>query len=341
MFKFSENLNLKSILPEWLSSGHSQQSHGPLELLVVQPTPFCNLDCSYCYLADRSNPDRMSFDTLRKTLERTIESGLVSDRFTLVWHAGEPLTVGVGYFKEAVKIVSEVVGDSATVRHSIQTNGVLIDDDWCDFFIERKVNIGVSIDGPAAIHDRYRKTRNGKGTHARTLRGIEKLKSRDIKFHTISVLTDVALSAPVEMFDFFLELAPDRCCFNIEEQEGINQLTSLSKYDGKSQVKAFFMKLMALNAANGFPLSVRELDGALGVIQGWKPDQESELSNHCQEINPFRIITVDINGNFSTFSPELIDALDESNQNFTIGNIQDTGFREAAAGYRFRKIYHL
>src|SRR5215213_9657981 len=113
---------------------------GPLELLVVQPTPFCNLDCSYCYLPNRADTRRMSLTTLDRTFRWVAESGLVREPFTLLWHAGEPLAVPVAWYEAAAEMLREY-GAGWQVTESFQTNATLIDDEWCRYFLRHGVEV--------------------------------------------------------------------------------------------------------------------------------------------------------------------------------------------------------
>src|SRR5262245_52159348 len=106
---------------------------GPLELLVLQPTPFCNINCSYCYLPDRQSRRRMSPDTLSETFRWVFGSGLAREPFTLLWHAGEPLVLPVSFYATAEELLRRHNVASIPVLQSFQTNATLIDADWCAF----------------------------------------------------------------------------------------------------------------------------------------------------------------------------------------------------------------
>src|SRR5438132_12875981 len=136
-------------------------ARGPLELLVLQPTPFCNLDCSYCYLPDRQSTRRMSRDTLEATFRWTFSSGLARQPFTLLWHAGEPLVLPVAYYEEAVEALNRHNEQQIPVRQSFQTNATLLTAEWCEYLCRHQVHVGVSVDGPEFLHDRHRRTRRG------------------------------------------------------------------------------------------------------------------------------------------------------------------------------------
>ncbi len=145
---------------------------GPLDLLVIQPTPFCNIDCSYCYLPDRQSKKQIAGDVLDTIFERVFASDLVTHPFTVVWHAGEPCVLPPRFYEEAIALLERHNTLGVRVDHSFQTNGTLIDGDWCTFIKSHNVRIGVSVDGPAFLHDRFRRTRGGRGTHARVVEGI-------------------------------------------------------------------------------------------------------------------------------------------------------------------------
>ena len=111
-----------------ISAGHV----GPLELLVIQPTPFCNLDCSYCYLPDRQNKRKITVETLEKTLNWVFSSGLVRQPFTLLWHAGEPMVLPASFYEEATLALERSNVSPFTVTQSLQTNATLVNEAWCD-----------------------------------------------------------------------------------------------------------------------------------------------------------------------------------------------------------------
>ena len=138
-------------------------------LLILQPTPFCNIDCDYCDLTGRASTARMSIATVKRAAERLRDDGLAGPELTVVWHAGEPLAMPLAFYDEAVVMLREVFGAACAVSHLIQTNATLIDDAWCALFERHAMRIGVSVDGPADLHTAHRRTRTGRGTHERVL----------------------------------------------------------------------------------------------------------------------------------------------------------------------------
>ncbi|MEZ5729750.1 MAG: cyclophane-forming radical SAM/SPASM peptide maturase GrrM/OscB [Burkholderiaceae bacterium] len=289
-----------------------------VSLLVVQATPFCNIECKYCYLPDRRSKKKLDSETCAKIFRRIFESGWYGDELTVVWHAGEPMVVSPRVYEEFFEQIDLLTPGGLEICHSFQTNGTLIDDSWCDLISRRNIRIGVSIDGPKAIHDSNRLDRLGRGTFDLVRRGIEKLKSRNIRFSTISVLTRAALQNPTGMFDFFRELDPVAVCFNIEEIEGLNATSTLASDGVYEECNAFFRKFWHLMSKNCVKFSVREFEDAIGSVV--RPDDAPVFNTQSE---PFSILSVDCDGNFSTFSPEFIGLRHEKYGDFSFGRLGD------------------
>jgi uncharacterized protein len=307
---------------------------GPLDLLVIQPTPFCNLDCDYCYLPNRQSKARIAAQTLRRTFQRVFESDLVGGPFTVVWHAGEPLALPLSFYREAVEIMAECNQHNVPVQHSIQTNGTLINESWCSFIEQHSVRIGVSVDGPDFLHDIHRKTRGGEGTFPRVVRGINLLRHANIPFYVISVLTRDALSFPDELFDFYqahdiLDLA-----FNIEEIEGPHRNSSLQQSDAYARFTRFLGRFYDLNARSDRAIRLREFDSSISAMM-WQGDRD-QIASH--QTTAMGIISVDVEGNFSTFSPELLGLSSPKYGSFTFGNVASDSFEAALRTEKFRSI---
>ena len=304
---------------------------GPLDLLVIQPTPFCNIDCSYCYLPDRQSKKQITRDVLEAIFERAFASGLVEHPFTVVWHAGEPCVLPPRFYKEAIAILERHNTLGVRVDHSFQTNGTLIDAEWCAFIKSHNVRIGVSVDGPAFLHDRFRRTRGGKGTHTRVIQGMELLRSEGIPFHVITVLTGASLDYPDELYEFYRQYGISSVGFNVEEIEGPHRHSSLEGSATYERVVRFFARFYDL-ARGDWPLHVRELHGATATIFG----AGEEMPARSHEIAPLAIISVDCEGRFSSFSPELLGLKSEQYGDFEFGRVQTDSFRAAARTEKFR-----
>jgi uncharacterized protein len=318
-----------------MAAGNRWRIAGPLELLVLQPTPFCNLDCTYCYLPDRDSKRRMSDATLNRVFQFVFSSGIVEQGFTVVWHAGEPMVLPVGYYERAIEIAGEHNPAGVQVRHSFQTNGVLIDDAWCDFFRKHQVNVGVSVDGPAFLHDRNRKTRKGAATQHRVMKGIRKLQSREVPFHVISVLTGESLDYADELYDFYVENEIREVAFNVEEVEGPHATSSLGVIGVEDRFRRFIGRFFDLVARDESAVSVREFDSMVPMILA--NGSESDFPP-TQENAPCAILSVDCEGNFTTYSPELLGLKSSHYGDFAIGNVNTDTLASAINGEKFRNM---
>jgi uncharacterized protein len=303
---------------------------GPLELLVIQPTPFCNLDCSYCYLPDRLNKRKISLETLEKALNWAFSSGLVRQPFTLLWHAGEPMVLPATFYEQATVLLERCNVSGFEVTQSFQTNATLVNDAWCEFIRRRGVQVGVSVDGPDFLNDRHRVTRQGGGTLDRVLRGMQLLRDYEIFFDVITVLTSTSLDYPDELFDFYMEHGVTSVAFNVEEIEGPHVTSSLSGSGVESRFRRFYSRFMDLALAADPPLRVREFDSAHNSVSYRQPPDM-----RTQECRPFAILNVDYEGNFSTYSPELLGLSSPRHGSFVLGNVAQASLESVLTMPRF------
>ena len=150
---------------------------GPIGLVVVQSTSLCNLDCSYCYLPDRQKKRVFDLDLLPLLMQRILESPYAGPEFSLVWHAGEPLTLPTSWYDKATAILyrslDQFNAQGLDFTQHVQTNATLINDAWCDCFRRNRIVVGISVDGPEDIHDAHRRFRNGRGSHAMAMKGLK------------------------------------------------------------------------------------------------------------------------------------------------------------------------
>jgi uncharacterized protein len=290
---------------------------GRTELLILQPTAFCNIDCSYCYLPDRSDPGRMSTATLEAACRRLFDAELAAPRLSIVWHAGEPLTVPIDFYERAFAVIDKARPSQISVQHHFQTNGMLLNDKWSRFLKDAGVRVGISIDGPDSLHDRYRKTRSGKGTFRSTMSGVSKLREHGVDFHVICVLTRESLHHPDAIFDFFADLKPNMLCFNVEEIEGANTTSSLTSEDSESLTLSFMHRIISRLRESPGALRIREFDGVLNTLRS--PSFGEEDWNSLNE--PFKILSIARDGSWCTWSPELLGTMHGTYGQFGFGNV--------------------
>jgi uncharacterized protein len=285
-------------------------------VVVVQPTPFCNIACSYCYLPDRDVKTVMPQSTVQELFSRLFASGWAASELTVIWHAGEPLVVPPAFYRAAFETIAALRPESVRVRHSIQTNGMLISPQWCELFREWNVGVGVSIDGPRHFNDAHRRSRSGRSTFDRALAGIRMLQREKVPFHVISVLTAQSLREPQEMLDFYLAEGIEDVCFNVEESEGSHVSGLFAGGDAQSLFRGFLERFWKLSREDGRIRFIREIDGMLPRV--FRPGDE-QLKNI--QVEPFGMLNVDCHGNVSSFSPELLGLKNPRYGDFLIGNI--------------------
>ncbi|MDR3592453.1 MAG: GRRM system radical SAM/SPASM domain protein [Negativicutes bacterium] len=288
---------------------------GRLRQMVMQPTPFCNLDCDYCYLPFRDDKTVMSLEVVAASLRFALESGLLGSTVEMRWHAGEPLAVRKSFYHAAFEMIDSALADTGIhAEHSVQTNGVLIDEEWAEFFAIHDVRVGVSLDGPAHIHDAHRRTRRGSGSFAQVMRGIEYLRAYGLPFDVISVITPATLADASGFRDFFSNLPGLReLGFNVEESEGAHQSQILATDAFEAAYRLFLGELHRWSWQTSIP--VREFRAMRDLIlYGSTPVINTQN-------DPFSILTVAANGDISTFSPELLGLSHPAVESFILGNV--------------------
>lgn len=297
--------------------------------LVLQPTPYCNLDCKYCYLPERKNRSRMDPLLPADAIQYLADSNLASPGIQVIWHAGEPLAAGLPFYQKALQNIKERNFPYHLIQ-SLQTNGTLITDEWCQFFKEHKVTVGVSIDGPQHIHDQNRVFHSGKGSFDLCMKGVSLLKKHEISFTVIAVISSHSIQYPDLIYDFFSNLGVRRLGLNIEEEEGINRSKTLRETDFLESYFRFFKRL-----------DERSLDGKLEIREASYMTQALYSERHPIENTqgkPFHILSVDYQGNFSTFSPELLGMSHKDYDSFTLGNIYKDSFDSVLRSNKFQKL---
>lgn len=165
----------------------------------------CNLDCTYCYYLGKSAlyptaNNKMSDKVLEEYIVQTIEGNDVP-AITFCWHGGEPMLTGIDFYRRAFAIQKRRAGVKRIIN-TFQTNGTLIDREWCDLFREHDVLVGVSIDGPEDLHDYYRVNKAGDTVFARVMKGIEQMNRAGVEFNTLSTVHKMSEGRGVEVYRF-------------------------------------------------------------------------------------------------------------------------------------------
>ncbi|MFA9439375.1 anaerobic sulfatase maturase [Uliginosibacterium sp. sgz301328] len=167
----------------------------------------CNLHCAYCYYLERAAlyPDgarhRMSDEILEQYVVDYIGAIHEDEEVAFTWQGGEPTLQGLDFYRRAVALQAEH-GRGRHITNSFQTNGLLIDEDWCSFLAEHDFLVGLSLDGPAAIHDEYRVTRGGNPSHDLVLRALRLLQKHGVRYNVLACVNRRSATEPLEVYRF-------------------------------------------------------------------------------------------------------------------------------------------
>ncbi len=180
---------------------------GPLAFnIMLKPAgSLCNLDCHYCYYLDKAeiyggHEPRMSLDILEVCIRKYIEANDVPE-VTFNWHGGEPLVMGLDFYRKAVAL-EQKYASGKTIRNTLQTNGTLITQEWASFFRDNDFLIGISIDGPQDIHDKYRKDKGGAPTFDKVMRGLNILYRTGVRYNTMTTVNKSGEGRGLEVYNF-------------------------------------------------------------------------------------------------------------------------------------------
>ncbi|AUX09852.1 arylsulfatase regulatory protein [Halalkaliarchaeum desulfuricum] len=169
--------------------------------------PSCNLECEYCYYLEKSElyPERAEFAMSENTLEEFIRQYIESQptqRVTFAWQGGEPTLRGLDFYRKVVRLQEKYAPPDKQIMNSIQTNGTRLNEEWCKFFKENEFLVGISIDGPKELHNKYRRTRSGHGTFEEVIDGLSLLKKHGIKYNVLCVVNNYNSKYPLRVYNF-------------------------------------------------------------------------------------------------------------------------------------------
>ena len=175
--------------------------------------PACNLNCDYCFYLEKealfpgSGTRRMSDRVLEAYIRKTADYQK-TPQLLYAWQGGEPTLMGLDFFRKAVELEKRYSG-RRPILNTIQTNGILIDEEWCAFLAENRFLVGLSLDGPEEIHDLHRRDRDGRPTFDRVIRALELMKKHGVEFNILACVTRESAKRPLEVYRFFKEIGAD------------------------------------------------------------------------------------------------------------------------------------
>jgi uncharacterized protein len=300
-----------------------------VSMLRLQPTPTCNLNCSYCYIPSelRRQTGTMTPIILETTLRRLVDEGLLADRLAISWHGAEPLAAGLAWYEDALTRIAPILEGHARVTHVFQSNGVLISDAWCEFFGRENAQVGVSLDGNPA-QTRARVNWAGRPAHAAAMRGIDRLNRHGLSWSLLSVITADTMRDPQAYIDFVRSTGCTSLGFKVEETN-VAHASALHGRGGIERDYADFVSALWHAFPENGPIAVREFDEYRSARFG-RPAQAVPVT-----LLPFRNLTVAVNGDFTIFSGELLFRPDGR---FVFGNVLDGPLLACLHGELFRSM---
>ncbi|MDP4291385.1 MAG: anaerobic sulfatase maturase [Bacteroidota bacterium] len=176
-----------------------------LNALLVKPAgPDCNLNCTYCFYIDKASlfepgNHRMSEETLENMISQVMKQ--TGNEVSIAWQGGEPTLMGLPFYKKAVEFEIKY-GQGKTVGNGFQTNGLLLTEEWADFFKKYNFLVGISLDGPKHIHDHYRMTPNGKGSWDIVSKNARMLVRKGVEVNAMTTITDYSADYAKEIYEF-------------------------------------------------------------------------------------------------------------------------------------------
>jgi anaerobic sulfatase-maturating enzyme len=197
-------------MPDIIPSGAPPAFH-----LLAKPTgATCNLDCAYCFFLSKEmlypgSRFRMADELLEEYIRQLLAAHHVPE-VNVAWQGGEPTLMGLDFFRRSIEYVEQHRRPGVRVLYTIQTNGTLIDDEWAAFFKQHDFLVGISIDGPQAMHDAYRVDKGGQPTFAKVMAGLRCLQAHGVEYNTLTTLHHANADHPVAVYRFLRDECQSR-----------------------------------------------------------------------------------------------------------------------------------
>lgn len=259
----------------------------PFTLLIKPAGPDCNIACRYCFYSSKteifgSGAHRMS-DTVQEHLVKSY-LGLGFEHNSFAWQGGEPTLMGLDFYRRLVSLQKQYGQTGQIVTNAFQTNGTLLDVQWCQFLAENHFLIGISLDGPEEFHDVYRKDRTGHGTYARVMQGIDNCRRYKAEFNILVLLNNINVEHPDILYEFFaaqkiqyLQFVP--CVEQDPDNPAAPASYSITPHQYGRFLCRFFDRWLADGIRNR---SIRIFDSILSFLMNG-PQTECTFARRCND----------------------------------------------------------
>ena len=182
----------------------------PMYIMLKPAGSLCNLRCKYCYYLEKSklyedNKNHVITDALLEKFIKEYIEAQTTPQVLFTWHGGETLMRPISFYRRALEL-QRYYARGRQIDNSIQTNGILLNDEWCRFFKENNFLVGVSIDGPQEFHDEYRRTATGKPSFRQVMKGVDLLNKYGVEWNALAVVNDFNADYPLDFYHFFKDI---------------------------------------------------------------------------------------------------------------------------------------
>ncbi len=251
----------------------------PLTVMIKPASGMCNMRCTYCFYTDEianrttENYGLMSKETLYGVIKNVLS--YATNFCTIAFQGGEPTLAGLDFFKTLIEYQKELNVNNCTINNSIQTNGYNIDDEWAKFFAENNFLVGVSLDGPAEVHNEYRLDAAGKGTYKRVMHTLQLFKTHGVEFNILTVVTAKTCASTQKIHNFFernefLYQQYIPCLDPLNEERGGHEWSLTPKLYAKHLTTSF--KCWYNDALKGKKRYHRYFDNLLLILNRQRPE---------------------------------------------------------------------
>jgi uncharacterized protein len=261
--------------------------------VTLEPVGTCNLGCTYCYAANDSAlnlEEEIFLSALDQIVRYAGDKG--RPEVNCVWLGGEPLLAGIVFFERVLSLTSRL-SPPMRIRHFVQTNGLLLDKDYCRLFKDAGIHLGVSLDGPQAIHDVFRVTRQGEPTHRRVMASLALLREYAVPFGCVAVVTRQTLGHEPEIYDFFQNLG---CGFRINPViPGPQALKGPSQIEPEEYGRCLVRFFDVWSSAESNRVNISPLDNYLYAAVNGVPlecQHQASCATHSLGIKPNGDVTI-------------------------------------------------
>lgn len=260
-----------------------------VQFLIKPASSACNMNCEYCFYNDLashrtvSDTGRMSLATLENIVRRGLDQN--SDYCGFAFQGGEPTLVGLDFYRQLISLQQRYNVHRIPIFNSIQTNGYRLDQEWAKFLAKNRFLVGISLDGSAMVHDRYRFNRVGQPTFEPILQSIDLLKKYKVEYNVLSVVTDYSVDHLAASYRFFKEQGFSYLQYIpcLEPLPSASKTVAKPTYLSVDGYQRFLIQIFDLwfqDLMNGNYISIRHLDNWLGILLG-RPPEACNMQGRC------------------------------------------------------------